>query len=72
MVLSVEAGFEIDFRMVDSILALKPSLQAEEFNAMSDFVEFRYLKYIAAVAEAATITRAAKTLACLPVRQQTG
>ena len=62
MVLSVEAGIEIDFRMVDSLLALERNLQAEEFNAMSDLVEFRHLKYIVAVAEAATITRAAERL----------
>lgn len=31
MVLSVEAGIEIDFRMVDSLLALERNLQAEEF-----------------------------------------
>ena len=62
MVLSVEAGIEIDFRMVDSLLALERNLQLEEFNAMSDLVEFRHLKYIVAVAEAATITRAAERL----------
>jgi DNA-binding transcriptional LysR family regulator len=61
-VLSVEAGIEIDFRMVDSLLALEHSLRAEEFNAMSDLVEFRHLKYIVAVAEAATIIRAAERL----------
>ena len=61
-VLSVEAGIEIDFRMVDSLLALELTLQAEEFNAMSDLVEFRHLKYIVAVAEAANITRAAERL----------
>ncbi|MGA2890581.1 MAG: LysR family transcriptional regulator [Terracidiphilus sp.] len=58
----MEAGIEIDFRMVDSRLALERNLQAEEFNAMSDLVEFRHLKYIVAVAEAATITRAAERL----------
>jgi DNA-binding transcriptional LysR family regulator len=62
MVLSVEAGIEIDFRMVDSLLALARNLQAEEFDAMSDLVEFRHLKYIVAVAESATITRAAERL----------
>jgi DNA-binding transcriptional LysR family regulator len=62
MVLSVEAGIEIDFRTGDSLLALERNLQAEEFNAMSDLVEFRHLKYIVAVAEAATITRAAERL----------
>jgi DNA-binding transcriptional LysR family regulator len=62
MVLSVEAGIEIDFRMVDSLLALESDLQAEELSAMSDLVEFRHLKYIVAVAEAATITRAAERL----------
>jgi hypothetical protein len=62
MVLSVEAVIEIDFRMVDSLVALERNLQAEEFNAMSDLVEFRHLKYIVAVAEAATITRAAERL----------
>jgi DNA-binding transcriptional LysR family regulator len=62
MVLSVKAGIEIDFRTVDSLLALVRNVQAEEFHAMSDLVEFRHLKYIAAVAEAATITRAAEKL----------
>ena len=62
MVLSVEAGTEIDFRMVDSLLALERNLQLEEFNAMSDLVEFRHLKYIVTVAEAATITRVAERL----------
>ena len=62
MVLSVEAGIEIDFRMVDSLLALERNLQAVEFNAMSDLVEFRHLKYIVAVADAANITRAAERL----------
>jgi DNA-binding transcriptional LysR family regulator len=61
-VLSVEAGIEIDFRMIESRLALEHSLQAEEFNAMTDLVEFRHLKYIVAVAEAANITRAAERL----------
>ncbi|HEY1901123.1 MAG TPA: LysR family transcriptional regulator [Terracidiphilus sp.] len=58
----MEAGIEIDFRMVDLLLALERNLQAEEPNAMSDLVEFRHLKYIVAVAEAATITRAAERL----------
>src|ERR1017187_9319543 len=59
---SVEADIEIDFRMVDSLLALVHSLHATEVNAMSDLVEFRHLKYIVAVAEAANITRAAERL----------
>lgn len=62
MVLSVEAGIEIDFRMVDSLLALERNLLARELNAMSDLVEFRHLKYIVAVADAANITRAAERL----------
>jgi len=61
-VLSVEAGIEIDFRMVDSFLALQLSFQTEEVQAMSDLVEFRHLKYIVAVADAANITRAAERL----------
>ena len=61
-VLSVEAGIEIDFRTVDSLIALVHSLHATEVNAMSDLVEFRHLKYIVAVAEAANITRAAERL----------
>src|ERR1035438_3847581 len=48
--------------MVDSLIALVHSLHAEEVNAMSDFVEFRHLKYLVAVAEAANITRAAERL----------
>ena len=59
---SVEADIEIHFRMVDSLLALVHSLHATEVNAMSDLVEFRHLKYIVAVAEAANITRAAERL----------
>jgi hypothetical protein len=61
-VLSVEAGIEIDFRMVDSFFALQLSFQSEEVQAMSDLVEFRHLKYIVAVADAANITRAAEPL----------
>jgi DNA-binding transcriptional LysR family regulator len=59
---SVEADIEIDFPLVDSLLALVHSLHATEVNAMSDLVEFRHLKYIVAVAEAANITRAAERL----------
>src|ERR1035441_4691662 len=58
----VEADIQIDFRMVDSLLALVHSLHATEVNAMSDLVEFRHLKYVVAIAEAANITRAAKRL----------
>ena len=47
---SVEADIEIDFPLVDSLLALVHSLHGAEVNAMSDLVEFRHLKYIVAVA----------------------
>jgi DNA-binding transcriptional LysR family regulator len=59
---SVDSGNEIDFRAVESLHALASSLRVEEFRAMSDLVEFRHLKYIAALAEAGNFTRAAEQL----------